>query len=465
MTQGKRGGGSKHQLLWEEVPYLKVERTGKPCALYKREDVQKELPVEERNYYAHFPIRGTRGKRMSLLVSARDEALMRVQEEAVNLRVQLAQGVTVVIKTTVADLVTKFLASKKSRIRGEWEGKGEAGRKSITKERYALIEGKIRNYLVPFLGAKADAKSIPHKKWSEWETWRRQNVRRGGAPKADTLLNEMGHIRECWKFGMEQGLIPFAPVLPFHDENLVTDDKVRRETWELDEWNSFKSLPSKWLREQEGKSENEYWDCFVAYQMLFFLSNNGMRVGEVVKLKRRDIRFYERKLGDKTIPFKRLGALVQVHKSTKTGAREVNSMGGEFSMRVFEKAPHKKKEDFLFQHLDGSPFTTRQFSTIFRRIIIYTDQESKTGKHLVVYSLRHLYATTRLQHGTSHNALCENMGVGESYLKKHYSHYLPRLATEDLTRMRSDIGLDGRFLHEGEDFAVMDVEDAKCPSF
>ena len=439
---------------------MKVEKTGKPVAIYKREDVQKDRPLDQRNYYAHFPIRGTRGKRMSLLVTARDEALMRVQEEAVNLRVQLAQGVTIVIKMTVEDLVSKFLVYKRSRIRGEWEGKGEAGRKSITKDRFALIEGKLRNYLVPFLGAKVDAKSIPLKKWSEWETWRRQNARKGGAPKADTLLNEMGHVRECWKWSMEQGLIPFAPVLPFHDENLVTDDKVRRETWELDEWNSFKSQPTKWLKQQEGKSEDEYWDCFVAYQMLFFLSNNGMRVGEVVKLRRKDIRFYERKLGDKTSLFKRLCALIQVHKSTKTGEREVNSMGGEFAMRIYEKAPHKKKEDFLFQHLDGSAFTTRQFGTIFKKIMISANQDDKCGKHFVPYSLRHLYATTRLQHGTSHNALCENMGVGETYLKKHYSHYLPRLATKDLTRMRNDIGLDGRFLHEGEDFAVMDVEDS-----
>jgi hypothetical protein len=88
----------------------------------------------------------------------------------------------------------------------------------------------------------------------------------------------------------------------------------------------------------------------------------------------------------------------------------------------------------------------------------YTDQEEIAGKRLVPYSLRHMYATTRLQHGISHNALCENMGVGESYLKVHCSHYLPRLATEDLTRMRNDIGLNGRFLREGDDFAVMDDE-------
>ena len=65
-------------MLWKEVPFLKVEKTGKPVAIYKREDVQKVLPLEQRNYYAHFLIQGTRGKRMPLLVSESEDALMRV---------------------------------------------------------------------------------------------------------------------------------------------------------------------------------------------------------------------------------------------------------------------------------------------------------------------------------------------------------------------------------------------------
>ena len=92
-------------------------------------------------------------------------------------------------------------------------------------------------------------------------------------------------------------------------------------------------------------------------------------------------------------------------------------MGGEFAMRVYKKASQKRKDDFLFQHLDGSPFTTRRFGTLFRKIMKYTDQEEIVGKRLIPYSLRYIYATIRLQHGTSHNGLCENMGVGESYLK------------------------------------------------
>lgn len=130
-------------------------------------------------------------------------------------------------------------------------------------------------------------------------------------------------------------------------------------------------------------------------------------------------------------------------------------MGGELAKRVWDKSSHKRKEDFLFCHLDGSQFTTRQFGTIFKRIIKFVGEEERTGKRLVPYSLRHLYATTRLQNGTSKQALCENMGVSEPYLRKHYSHFLTRLATADLMKMRNDIGLLGE-LKEGGDFTIPD---------
>ena len=219
----------------------------------------------------------------------------------------------------------KFLEFKRSRIRGDWESKQDAGLRSITKARFGLIKGKLLNYLVPFLGEKTDVRSVPFAKWNHWQQWRMENHARGHErPKAITIQNEMGMIRECWKWGMENSLIVFSPKLPFHDENLITDDKVRRETWEPHEWSSFARRARGWLKEQQGKSPAAHWDAFVAYQMLFFLANNGMRTGEVVKLRRKDIQFYEREDGPK---HKRLCALVQVHPSTKTGAREVNSMG------------------------------------------------------------------------------------------------------------------------------------------
>jgi len=450
-NKGKRGAGSKHLVLWEEVKHLRVEGTANPAAIYKRLDVELDKPLEARNYYLHIPVPSTRGRRVSLRVSSRLEALERAEEAVVELRVQLKQGVTLT-RLPVEEVVAKFLRHKKSRVRGHWEGKGEAGRKSITSERYGLIEGKLRNYLIPFLGARTDIRTIPVGKWLEWEAWRREQVR-NGKPKAVTIQNEMGMIREFWKWAMEHSFIPFSPKLPFQDENLITDDKVSRDTWEAAEWNSFARKVREWLKSVEGRSPEMYWSAFVAYQMLFFLANSGMRTGELVKVKRKDIQFYKR---EGVAPHKSLCALVQVHPSTKTGAREVNAMGGIFARRVWEKSSHKKKEDFLFCHLDGRQFSTKDFWKQFMKMIAFTNENERWGKRLVPYALRHLYATTRLQNGTSREALCQNMGVTEPYLRKHYSKYLIRLATADLMSMRQDIGLGGEMMREGDDFTLTD---------
>ena len=449
-----RGQNEKTYALYEELGHLRVAPEVGCVSIHKRIDAHLSQPLEKRAWQIRIPVPNTPGIRKSLRTPDREIALQKAEEMVLEVKVQLKQGGSV-LALPVSDLVDRFLRHKKTRIRGEWESKQDAGLRSITQERYGLIEGKLRNYLVPFLGAKTDARGVPFSKWKQWEEWRYlHNSRSNSRPKAITIQNEMGMIRECWKWAMENSLIAFTPKLPFHDENLITDDKVRRDTWEAKEWLSFARRVREWLKEQRQQDPETYWDAFVAYQMLFFLANNGMRVGELSKVKRKDIQFYERDEEDAP-QHKRFCALVQVHPSTKTGAREVNSMGGEFAKRVWDKSSHKRKEDFLFCHLDGSQFTTRQFGTIFKRIIKFVGEEERTGKHLVPYSLRHLYCTTRLQNGTSKQALCENMGVSEPYLRKHYSHFLTRLATADLMKMRNDIGLRGE-LKEGGDFTIPD---------
>jgi hypothetical protein len=58
--------------------------------------------------------------------------------------------------------------------------------------------------------------------------------------------------------------------------------------------------------------------------------------------------------------------------------------------------------------------------------------------------------------GTSLYGLSQNMGVSEPYIRKHYSHYMTRLSSDDLMRKNKDIGLGGRIIPEGEDFTITD---------
>ena len=459
LTMGSRGTNNKSFTLWEELN-LRVSGDANKVSIYKRLDNRKGrkiVPIEDRSYFIHIPIPNTKkGIRKSLSTTDRDEAISKASDLVIEVKVDIKSGGSV-LSVSVEDLVEKFLQHKKSRTRGVWESKKDRGKKSITKERYTLIAGKLRNYLTGFLGKKTDARKVPLKKWNSWEMWRLENnVRKDmGKPKAVTIQNEMGLIRECWKWGMSEGLIPISLKLPFHDENLIADDKLSRDTWEAKEWSSFSRKVREWLKTTISGDENYVWDAFVAYQILFFLANSGMRVGEVMKVKRKDIKFIE--LDQKVYNHKSLTCLVQVHPSTKTGEREVNAMGGIFARRVYDKSKFKTKEDFLFCHLDGSAFTSKQFRKWFERMIEFTNENERWGKKFVPYSLRSFYATTRLQNGTSQYALCKNMGMTEPYLRKHYSKYLTRLATSDLMKMNNDIGLGGKIIPDGEDFFIPEI--------
>ena len=64
-----------------------------------------------------------------------------------------------------------------------------------------------------------------------------------------------------------------------------------------------------------------------------------------MKIKHKDIQYVER--FDAPNDLKKLCCCNQVHPSTKTGAREVNGMGGEFAKRVRDRSKFKSKNDFL----------------------------------------------------------------------------------------------------------------------
>jgi len=452
-----KGNHKQFYAYYEELSSLRVAPDAEAPCIYKRLDKEVNKVVEQRKYQIRIPIpKNKNGIRKSLGVIEREDALRKAEDMVLDVKVQMRQGGSI-LPFPAQKLVDLFLQKKKSLVRGEWESKHDQGDKTITQQRYVLIEGKLRNYFVRFLGANTDVRTVPLSRWNKWEQWRLDNnVRKElGRPKSITMKNEKGMIREIINWAMIEGHIPHNPKKPFEGENLKADDKVRRDTWEAQEWSSFARKIREWLNTMDHKNENDCWDAFVAYQMVFFLANTGLRNGECCKIKNKDIKLFEKK--DASNDIKKLCCLIQVHPSTKTGAREVNGMGGEFAKRVYDKSKFKAKNDFLFCHLDGSPFTTKQFREWFKKMIAFTNENERWGKVFQPYGLRHFYATTRLQNGTSQQALCDNMGVKQQYLTKHYSHYLTRLASDDLMQMNAHIGLGGKIIPMGEDFTITDM--------
>jgi integrase len=460
-TMGARGNNQKSYACYEEISYLRVTDESSNVSIYKRLHAQKHLPIEQRSYIVHIPVPNTKtGIRKSLRVIDRHSAIRKAENMVGEIRDDIRQGVSVIGKP-VEEVVREFLQIKRNKIRGLEEGKKDHIRKTITERTYTRISGKLNNYLTPFLGKRVDIKSVKISKFdNEWVDWRNANNKRKelGNPKAVTLYNEMILLREFWKWGIKKGyIVGDISNLPFEDyvENYEGDDSCVRDTWEHNEWNSFKGKIPYWLKEQEGKSEEQYWDSYVAYQMLFMFANSGLRMGEAVKLKRGDVKILPIKRSEIKWQVGELVSRIQVHKSNKTGAREVNCQAGKYFKRVMDKSKFKKKSDYIFCHLDGTPFSVKQFRTQFESMTEYTNEDERWNKRFVPYSLRSLYATTRLQNGTNTYDLCKNMGTGEQYLKKHYSKYMTRNNTGELIKVRPNLGIMGKVI-EGYDFVLED---------
>ena len=458
---GARGNNQKSFAFYEEIPYLRVTDESSNVSIYKRRHAQKHLPIEQRSYIVHIPVPNTKtGIRKSLRVIDRPTAVRKAENMVSEIRDDIRQGVSVIGKA-VEEVVREFLQMKQNKIRGVNEGKKDHIRKTITTATYKRIKGVLNNYVIPFLGKRTDIKSVKIYKFdTEWLDWRLANHKRNelGKPKAVTLYNQMILLREFWKWGIKNGyVVGDISNLPFENEveDYESDDKCVRDTWEKHEWDSFKGKIPYWLKEQEGKSDEQYWDSFVAYQMLFMFSNSGLRMGEAMKLKREDITIHQIQGSETQWQNGELLALIQVHKSNKTGEREVNTLSGKFIKRVMDKSKFKKRSDYVFCHLDGTPFTTKQFRTQFESMTEFTNEDERWNKRFVPYSLRSLYATTRLQNGTNTYDLCKNMGTGEQYLKKHYSKYMTRNSTSELIKVRQNLGIMGKVI-EGYDFVLED---------
>jgi integrase len=173
---------------------------------------------------------------------------------------------------------------------------------------------------------------------------------------------------------------------------------------------------------------------------VLIMGNTGLRVGEARGLKWRDLREVRR---DNTTD-------LVLSVAGKTGQREVVASKGEISTyfkRIFElrceeltktagTATEPSPDGFVFCHPDGSPI--QSFKKSFASLIKSAGVENDTfGQRRTIYSLRHTYATFRLQEGVNHYTLAKNMGTSVAMLEKYYGHTSNVAAADELTKRKA----------------------------
>ena len=270
----------------------------------------------------------------------------------------------------------------------------------------ATIE-RVKSYALDYFGQKrmSDLKSID---FADYWTWRKTNYSRK-QPSNGTLKRERTCLMPLLKFAKKRGYLTEIPEM-----EAPSAKSQRRSTFTDAEWTKLYTKARAWVKEAEKLAT--WRDRFIAHQHFLVLANTGMRVGEIRNLRWSDMRMMS--IDDS----KQMVAWVQ----GKTGAREVVFQPGAdafirrvYDMRLDEVEGEPDKDGFVFCHPDGSPI--QSFKKSFQSLLKFAEIPIvRNGMARTIYSLRHFYATKRLESETSPFLLAKQMGTSVEMLEKFY---------------------------------------------
>jgi integrase len=271
---------------------------------------------------------------------------------------------------------------------------------------------------------------------SEFNDWMRERSRTKSL-SPNSIKRYSANISQFLQWCVERGYIDQVPKLP--KQRLVIN---RRPHFSNADWTKLTRHMREFLKIKDGNRKT-IRDRTMLVNFVLILANTGIRVGEARNLKWRDLREIPPPKGSNQPPD------IALYVTGKTGPREVvarTSDVKEYFKRILEmrkaelenmaegKKPKKLgPDDYIFCNRDGTPITSfkKSFTSLLKSAKVETDSH---GNKRTIYSLRHTYATFRLQEGVHQFILARNMGTSTAMLEKHYGHTSNVASAAELTK-------------------------------
>jgi len=239
-----------------------------------------------------------------------------------------------------------------------------------------------------------------------------------GSLSPNSVKRIQSDLKHFLNWCVEEDYLQSIPKLP-----RVKSKQSRRPHFDPPSWRKLVRHLREFIKVTNGKTLR---DRTMLVNYVLIMGHTGLRVGEARGLKWRDLREERGQDGTSNLILTVRG---------KTGEREVVASKGEvktyfgriLNLRSQElnetdgKPVEPDPNSYIFCHPDGSPIYSfkKSFASLLRSSGLETDSFGQTR---TVYSLRHTYATFRLQEGVNHYALARNMGTSVAMLEQYYGH-------------------------------------------
>lgn len=412
----------------------KVELKGGDIILFHRPNAKKPI------YHMRIHVRGMQdvhGDKLTYIQeSTGEQDLEEAQRVALNryddlrLRTKAKQPAKAI---SWADMYELWFREKRQSLEAHYRAKGRTGKNART----AWYEKYSERYWLPYFG-RHNIEDITQRQVAEYWTWRmnywanatdaerRQFANFALNPSKKTLDMEQSALREIFGWANANKLLNHMPIIqnPYSRKGLKP---VRRASFEREEFEQLVAYMARWSArkgvndERDGARVNSahLYQRELLRLYVLWLATTGMRTGEVLQLRHRDIAM--EKLPDS----ERVVLKVTVSHQTKTGSRVVTSLPETANLYedIGNHTGREEQDDWLFCNQDG---TRNQgfFKTLPKMLEEAGVLHDADGNRRSAYSFRHYFAEQRLAAmGTNPRALdilSVNMGTSKQMLESFY---------------------------------------------
>jgi integrase len=220
------------------------------------------------------------------------------------------------------------------------------------------------------------------------------------------MKQEWTALRGIFVHGIDLGFVSpnLLPMLK-HEKNKVE----KRPAFTAEEYRRLWLFMRQWIKQTNNPRVTA--DRQLLRDYVLIMANTGMRKGEARQIKWRDVIPHQTEHGE--------WMTIQVNRG-KTGERLVVCQPGtdRYFNRLRKRGHNTEPDDLVFCHADGLPIQEfTGFAALLKAASLRTDSK---GDNHTIYSLRHTYATLRLQNGTNVYWLKKNMGTSVAQIEAHY---------------------------------------------
>jgi integrase len=300
----------------------------------------------------------------------------------------------------------------------------------ISPARMTTFRQHFKHFL-DFVGADTKLDTIENKKYRDYYLYRR---RKKPDVKNTTLINERSTLTHMYKWGLEEGHISQSQ-LPVWAE--IRKIVTYRKAFQREEYRVLYTYIRNWTKNIV--DERELYNRELIRDFILVLANTGMRFGEARFIKWNYVELKSAVTsedGRTTYPNVHIHIPKEISKVKKD--RTAIGMRGDIFQRIKTYSKHTHQQDYVFADVDtGEPIGKK----ILYRLWNIIRKESGIGDFVEdysYYSLRHTFATYRLQFGNIDVfTLAKIMGVSVKYIEAHYGQIQTEKMTDYITRTKS----------------------------